>query len=87
MKNKLYYCVMNSLLTQAVKKLGVLSEIEQEIIAERILLELQYLRTMKAKSSSDTRRKKSPSNDLKIINKKASQLNKEAIDVLYTVTS
>ena len=42
---------------------------------------------MKAKSSSDTRRKKSPSNDLKIINKKASQLNKEAIDVLYTVTS
>lgn len=73
---------MNSQLVQAVKKLDVLSEIEQEIMAKRILLELQYLRSLKTKSNSNTRSKKNQNQDLKIINKKSAKLNKEAKDVL-----
>jgi hypothetical protein len=73
---------MNSLLTQTFKKLDVLSEKEQELMAERILLELQYLRLQKTKSNSKIVKKKNQNNDLKIINKKSVRLNKEAIDVL-----
>ncbi|MDX1957369.1 MAG: hypothetical protein SFU98_02295 [Leptospiraceae bacterium] len=73
---------MNSLLTRTFRKLDVLSETEQEIIAERILLELKYLQIVKAKSNSKKVNKKKPKADLKIINRKASRLNKEAIDVL-----
>ncbi len=71
---------MNSLLTQTFKKLDVLSEKEQELMAERILLELQYLRIQKTKSNSKIGKNKN--NDLKIINRKFAKLNKEAIDVL-----
>lgn len=55
---------------------------EQELMAERILLELQYLRLQKTKSNSKIVNKKRKSNDLKIINRKSAKLNKEAIDVL-----
>jgi hypothetical protein len=73
---------MNSLLTRTFRKLDVLSEKEQEIIVERILFELKYLQIVKAKSNSKTDNKKKQKADLKIINRKAAQLNKEAMDVL-----
>lgn len=66
---------MNSLLTQTFKKLDVLSEKEQELMAERILLELQYLRLQKTKSKSKIGKKKNQNNDLKIINRKSTKLN------------
>ena len=51
-------------------------------MAERILIELQYLQLRKSKFKSKGIRKKNKSNDLNIINRKSSKLNKEALDVL-----